>query len=272
MLASTDRGTDFEKTSALLGHPELSSVPWSKVAMSSWSSCALLCVTCVAVLSGQGPTPAQEEQLRKNALVLRAALPLLYPTLSTQPVDVYPDWNAGWTTVLGAIGAPVRRTEEAPVGPLQIEARVVLGYVTWLKAVGAHVHSAELDRLAAEFTKNRGTLDDLGRALQAMGARFGPGRGRVLVDGNRRRQLEKVFGKIVVKSAGLEWLATWETSYRVVAPTWRVVVEATPRNSLTRCVDLVFEPISGELVHVFAGDYLRDATVSFAPCGNPARP
>lgn len=272
MLASTDRGTDFEKTSALWGIPSMSSVHWSKAAMSNWSSCALLCVMCVAVLSGQGPTPAQDEQLRKNALVLRAALPLLYPTLSAQPVAVYPDWNAGMTTVLGAIGAPVRRTEEAPVGPLQIEARVVLGYVTWLKAVGTHVHSAELDRMAAEFTKNRGTLDDLARALQAMGAKFGPGRGRVLVEANRRRQLEKVFGKIVVKSASFEWLATWETTYRVVAPTWRVVVEATPRNSPPRCVDLVFEPISGELVHVFAGDDLRDGNVSFAPCGSPARP
>ena len=176
------------------------------------------------------------------------------------------------STVLGAIGVPVRRTEEAPVGPLQVEARVVLGYVTWLRAVGPHVHSAELDRLAAEFTKNRGTLDDLARALQAMGAKFGPGGGRVLVEGNRRRQLEKVFGKIVVKSAGFEWLATWETTYRVVAPTWRVVVEATPRNSPPRCVDLVFEPISGELVHVFVGDDLRDGNVSFAPCGSPARP
>lgn len=175
------------------------------------------------------------------------------------------------STVLGAIGVPVRRTEEAPVGPLQVEARVVLGYVSWLKAVGPHVHSAELDGLAADFTKNSGSLDDLARALQAMGAKFGPGRGSVLAEGSRRRQLEKVFGKIVVKSTSFEWLATWETTYRVVAPTWRVVVEATPRNSTPRCVDLVFEPIDGELVHVFAGYDMRDGKVSFPPCGTPAR-
>lgn len=234
--------------------------------MSSWSSSLVLCLTCAAMLFAQGPTPSQEKQLRENASVLRAALPLLYPTLSTQPVDVYPDWDAGMTTVLGAIGVPVRRTQDAAVGPLQVEANVVRGYLTWMKAVGLHVHTSELDQLATKFTQSRGTLDELARALRERGAKFGPDRGAPKLEGKRRRELEQVFGKMAIKEARFEWVDTHNLAYVVDAPVWRVVVEATPIGSTPRCVDLVFEPISGELVHIFTSYDVRGNEVLFQPC------
>lgn len=170
---------------------------------------------------------------------------------------------------MAAIGAPVRRSREAPVGSVQIEADVDRGYLLWLWAQGPHVHTAERDSVAAELARNHGGLDDLTRELDRLGARYGPQQGDALVRDLRRNQLEKVFGTFVVKLRRFEWLDTQGANQSASAPAWRVVIEATPKSSTPHCVELGFEPIDGRLTFVLTAADYGPQGATFSPCRLP---